>query len=77
MSDNRPTDQAKSNFLNASVQANFGITASDKEVFPNEYKQRIAMSLKGLADGLENLATGLRATYILLEKIERQQRTGR
>jgi len=77
MSEGRPTEQAKGNFGLASVQANFGIVAADKEVFANEYKQRMAMSMKGIADGLENLAIGLRATYMLLEKIERQQRTGR
>jgi hypothetical protein len=77
MSEGRPTEQAKASFGFASVQANFGITAADREVYPNEYKQRIAMSVKAIAEGLENLAIGLRATYILLEKIEQKQRTGR
>jgi hypothetical protein len=37
----------------------------------------MALSLEKIAAGLEEMAIGLRATYILLEKIERQQRTGR
>ena len=76
MDDMRPTEEARTRF--GGVKA----TAANARLFADDndeglYKEMIADSLHGLAFGLEAMATGLRATYILLEKIEHQQRTGR
>lgn len=62
-----PTDMAKMLFSNSGrwtqtvVEANTG----------SEDIKNIAAAIRDMAGGLENMAIGLRATYMLLEKIER------
>jgi hypothetical protein len=59
----RPTDQAKFFFSNAANKAIKGVTHTNG-LSPKE----LADVLHKLAAGMEELAVGLRATYMLLEK---------
>lgn len=72
MSEKRPTDEARLQFGMASTQTKLAhqIAVKDKG---NEgmYKSHVAVSLHQLAEGLNAMATGMRATYILLEEIKR------
>jgi hypothetical protein len=73
----RPTEDAKSKFDNAALGAKqvSGMLSSRKALTPDEeiiYK-RYEMSMTWqLARGLSDMATGLRATYILLEEMRRE-----
>ncbi|MEP6850290.1 MAG: hypothetical protein ABI999_15630 [Acidobacteriota bacterium] len=69
--DMRPTERAKLMFLAADTTSNVArSTIQDKD--PDAiYKTMLADSLNSLAKGLSELATGIRATYILLDEVKR------
>ena len=65
----RPTDRAKDHFSSAESAANFaGHIANIDET---KYKVKLTKALEHLAQGLSEIATGQRATYLLLEEIKR------
>lgn len=67
----RPTEKAKMMFSAAETTSQMARTfAEGSDVM---YKTMIADALNGLARGLGDLATGLRATYILLDKIDKKR----
>jgi len=76
MSEQKPTDSARIKLNQAQLAAHIAQTENTTKR-GERYKTEMALSLEKIAAGLEEMAIGLRATYILLEKIERQQRTGR
>jgi hypothetical protein len=62
-----PTDQAKSNFNTARQVLQLAINRlSAKEDTTH------LIATREIADGLHEMATGLRATYILLEQIDKK-----
>ncbi|MEO8648017.1 MAG: hypothetical protein ABI539_02505 [Acidobacteriota bacterium] len=67
--DMKPTEKARLRFQGA------GTTSQLARTFAEEggviYRTMVADSLNGLALGLEEMATGIRATYILLDQIKR------
>lgn len=71
MSEKRPTDSAKFHFGVAQSHSRLAhqIAAKDKG---NEgmYKSHVVVAINELADGLSDLTTGIRATYILLEEVK-------
>ena len=68
--DLRPTDKAKVMFNAAEVTSQMARTFADgSDVM---YKTMMADALNGLARGLGDMATGLRATYILLDKMNQK-----
>ena len=69
----KPTELAK---VRAQAAALYALQAENKGA-PNSYEKLMATSILNLSNAIHSMATGLRATYMLLEKIERQQRTGR
>lgn len=72
MSERKPTDEARSRFGMAQSQAKLAHQISMKEKGDTGmYKSHIAVSLYEVTTGLNAMATGLRATYILLEEIKR------
>ena len=65
----RPTDSAIALF---SVSLDYARMAyEDPRGLDNQIKD-LAMSQREMAAGLKHLATGLRATYILLEEVNRK-----
>lgn len=62
-----PTQEAEFAFNKVSAVADGKMGASDSQ-------QRIHQEMYFLASGLNHLATGLRATYMKLEEIERTQK---
>jgi hypothetical protein len=72
MSEKKPTDQARFQFGMALTQTKLAHQISMKDK-GNEgmYKSHIAISLQQIAEGLNAMATGMRATYIVLEDIKR------
>ena len=74
----KPTEEARIHFGIAKTHSREAhvIAAKEKDMF----KANSAVALFEIADGLENLTTGIRATYILLEEVKNlleQQRAGR
>jgi len=69
----KPTDMAK---VRAQTAALFATRAESKAA-PNSYENLMASSIVNLSHAIDSMAIGMRATYLLLEKIERQQRIGR
>ena len=72
----KPTDIAKEQADGAARNANQALLAVMGKG-NSSYESLMAESLQHLCVAMSYMATGLRATYILLEKIEREQRTGR
>ena len=68
----RPTDKAQVKLEAAALYAQL----ARNKAAPNSYETLICDSLDQMYGALSGLAIGLRATYILLEKIEQQQRRG-
>lgn len=64
----RPTERAKMMFDAAKTTSHMARVFSESED-QLMYRTMMADALGGLASGLCDLATGMRATYILLEKI--------
>lgn len=72
MSDKRPTEQARQNFDRAKTHSAMAHQISAREKDQEAmYRSHSAVSLQEIAEGLGNLTTGLRATYILLEEVKR------
>jgi hypothetical protein len=66
----KPTDYAKDRFRGVTDQAHrivFANSIDDKEV-----RMGLGGGIAGLGQGLEEMATGLRATYILLEQVNKK-----
>ena len=80
MSEKRPTDSAKIHFGIAQTHSRLAHQISAKNQ-DNEamYKSHVAVAIYELSDGLNDLTTGIRATYILLEEVKRllEQQKGR
>lgn len=77
MSDVRPTDIAKEQADGAARTANQALLAELGKGNHTSHEALMADAIQHLCVAVSYVATGLRATYMLLEKIERQQRTGR
>ena len=69
----KPTEMANVRAQAAGLYA----TQAEMKAKPNTYESLMASSIVNLSHAIHSMATGLRATYILLEKIERKGRTGR
>ena len=68
----KPTDKARSQFGMAQSQAKHAhMISMKKKDESGRYDSHVAVSLFDIAAGLEAVATGMRATYILLEEIKR------
>ena len=72
MSEKKPTDSARMHFNIAKTHSRMAgqIGAKDKGD-DGMYKSNTSISIYELADGLNDLTTGLRATYLLLEDVKR------
>lgn len=72
MSEKKPTDEARFQFGMSQSQTKLAhqISMRDKSS-EGMYKSHIAVSLHQIAEGLNAMATGMRATYILLEEVKR------
>lgn len=79
MTSDRPTDQAKGYFIIAKSQAwdasshlgrlgRGGTQLDDRQ----RGEWLLALSVKDIAKGLEHLSSGLRATYMLLEEVNKK-----
>ena len=72
MAEQRPTDQAKSSFGRAKSHGRLAHIEGSKNVGSDAmYKSHMALTVHDLAEGMEALTTGLRATYLLLEEVKR------
>jgi hypothetical protein len=70
----RPTDAAIAKFKEARLQAiQMGFAASGSSTGGVQWAH-LSNSLLNTAEGLSELATGIRAVYILLEKIQNSAR---
>jgi hypothetical protein len=73
----RPTDYAKVHLNNAKIFADRMISAKTER----EYQMAAGAAVDVFAFAFEELSTGLRATYMLLEKVEKRldqlERAGR
>jgi len=81
MSEKKPTESARVHFGIAQTHSRMAHQISAKNS-DNEgmYKSHVAIAINELADGLNDLTTGIRATYILLEEVKRlleRQQQGR
>ena len=80
MSEKRPSESAKMHFGIAQTHSRMAhqIAAKDKGD-DGMYKSNVAVAIYELADGLNDLTTGIRATFILLEEVKRllEQQKGR
>jgi len=65
----KPTEIAK---VRAETAARYAMQAGMKGA-PNSYEQMVANSIENLSLSIHAMTVGIRATYMLLEKIERQQ----
>ncbi len=63
-----PTDYAKVHFEGVANTQSSRILATDD----SEFKSGLSGSLGGLGSGLAEMATGLRATYMLLEQVNKK-----
>jgi hypothetical protein len=73
VAESRPTERANNEFAKAAVKAYHAhtITSSKEQVVAIN---QLSGSTMHMAKGLDELATGLRATYILLEDVRNQLR---
>lgn len=72
MSEKKPTESARVHFGIAQTHSRMAhqIAAKDKGD-EGMYRSNISVAIYELADGLNDLTTGIRATYILLEEVKR------
>ena len=66
----RPTDMAKVRAQSAALFA----TQAEAKAAPNSYENLMASSIVNRCHAINSMAVGMRATYMLLEKIEGQRR---
>lgn len=72
MAEPRPTEKAARAFGRVKTHSRLAHTESTKlKGVEQMYRSNVAVSIHDLGEGLENLTTGLRATYILLEEVKR------
>lgn len=72
MSEKRPTEKAVANFSRAKAHSRMAHTESTNLKGPEQmFRSHLAVSVYELNEGLENLTTGIRATYMLLEEVKR------
>ncbi|HQU92640.1 MAG TPA: hypothetical protein PLK77_10110 [Pyrinomonadaceae bacterium] len=72
MAEPRPTEKATGNFGRVKTHSRMAHSESTNLKDPEQmYRSNMAVVLYELGDGLENLTTGIRATYILLEEVKR------
>ena len=72
MSEARPTESARASFGRAKTNARMAHGESTKLKGADQmYRSHLAISVYDLAEGMESLTTGLRATYLLLEEVKR------
>ena len=73
MSEKRPTEKALGNFSRVKQHSRMGHSEGvrDKTSKEGQYQSHMAISIYELGEGLENLTTGIRATYLLLEEVKR------
>ncbi|RFB79711.1 hypothetical protein [Methylovirgula sp. 4M-Z18] len=64
----KPTEEAEYNFRNAQRSFTRGILNAGNDLNATD----TFAGLQYIAEGLVNLATGLRATYLLLEEVNRK-----
>ena len=64
----RPTDYAKVHLNSAKTFADRMVSAKSD----NEYREAAGSAVSVLAYALEELSTGLRATYMMLEQIDKK-----
>ena len=71
MSEQKPTESAKIHFGMAQTHSRLAHQISSKEA-GNEamFKSHTVIAINELADGLSDLTTGLRATYLLLDEVK-------
>ena len=70
---NRPTQKAWQSFFRAEELASAAARANpDKDGSVKNIVWYIALSLGSIAVGLKDLSVGLRATYILLDKVNKK-----
>lgn len=81
MSEKKPTEEAIVHFGIAKTHSRLAHQIATKDKGDSAmYNSNLVISLYEIADGMASLATGLRATYILLDEVKRlleQQRVGR
>ncbi|MEQ1761984.1 MAG: hypothetical protein ABL984_02450 [Pyrinomonadaceae bacterium] len=66
----RPTEQAKMH-LQTSKDMAFKVQISDSDS-GMDFRHPLGVTLGGIAFALDEMATGMRATYMLLEEIKRK-----
>lgn len=64
----RPTEMADFMFRNSSMFAQHALENTNQDDKIND----VAAAVRDLAGGLQNLSTGLRATYLEIEKLKQQ-----
>jgi hypothetical protein len=74
----RPTESATAKFKQAMGETKRAVSASVQSPgHDGPYNVLLAQAVMMLAEGLSELSVGLRATYILIDQMERQQRLKR
>jgi hypothetical protein len=72
MAEQRPTEKAGNNFGRVKTHSRMAHSESTKLKGAEQmYRSNLAVAMYELGEGLENLTTGIRATYILLEDVKR------
>lgn len=66
----KPTERAKMH-LDTAKQFSYKVQISDSDS-ALDFRHPLGITLGGISYGLEDMATALRATYMLLERIERK-----
>jgi hypothetical protein len=72
MAEQRPTEKAGNNFERVKSHSRMAQIESTKLKGAEQmFRSNLAVAIYELGEGLENLTTGIRATYILLEEMKR------
>ncbi|MEQ1763233.1 MAG: hypothetical protein ABL984_08825 [Pyrinomonadaceae bacterium] len=72
MAEQRPTEKAVNNFGRVKTHSRMAHSDSTQLKGAEQmYRSNMAVALYELGEGMENLTTGIRATYILLEEVKR------
>lgn len=72
MAEQRPTEKATHNFGRVKTHSAAAQGEATRLKGPEQmFRANVAVALYELGDGLENLTTGIRATYLLLEEVKR------
>jgi hypothetical protein len=72
MAEAKPSEKARSSFDRAKTHARMAHSESTSLKGAEQmFRSHLAVSVYELAEGLESLTVGVRATYILLEEVKR------